>query len=93
MKQSLEKSQKKDKPDMKKMLRYTTKKILWLVNYSLSFFKKRHKERNWNKNFRLYRYPSKYLFIVFYYFKAFGDIFFKSSVCYRFFNFNRSFSL
>ena len=40
MKQSLEKSQKKDKPDIKKMLRYTAKKILWLVNYSLSFSKK-----------------------------------------------------
>ena len=28
------------KPDIRKMLKYTAKKILWLVNYSLSFSKK-----------------------------------------------------
>ena len=32
--------QKEEKPDIKKMLRYTVKKVLWLVNYALSFSKK-----------------------------------------------------
>ena len=33
-------NQKKNKSNMKKMLIYTAKKILWLINYSLSFSKK-----------------------------------------------------
>lgn len=32
--------QKKEKPHIKTMLIYTIKKILWLINYSLSFSKK-----------------------------------------------------
>jgi len=31
---------KKEKPDIRKMLKYTAKKVLWLVNYSLSFSRK-----------------------------------------------------
>lgn len=31
---------KTEKPDIKKMMRYTAKKILWITNYSLSFSRK-----------------------------------------------------
>ena len=31
---------KTEKPDIKKMMKYTVKKILWVTNYSLSFSKK-----------------------------------------------------
>ena len=31
---------KTEKPDLKKMMRYTVKKILWVTNYSLSFSRK-----------------------------------------------------
>ena len=31
---------KTEKPDLRKMTRYTVKKILWMTNYSLSFSKK-----------------------------------------------------
>ena len=34
------KTKKEDKTDIKKMTKYTVKKILWLINYSLSFSKK-----------------------------------------------------
>ena len=33
-------NKKQDKPDIKKMWKYTAKKILWLTNYSLSFSEK-----------------------------------------------------
>ena len=35
-----ESQEKQDKTDLKKMFKYTAKKILWLINYSLSFSKK-----------------------------------------------------
>ena len=38
MKQSQE--QRRDKSDINKMLKYTAKKVLWLINYSLSFSEK-----------------------------------------------------
>ncbi len=40
MHQSQENLKKKDRLDIRKMLKYTAKKILWLINYSLSFSKK-----------------------------------------------------
>ena len=39
-KEEREQAEKKDKTSLKKMMRYTAKKFLWLVNYSLSFSKK-----------------------------------------------------
>ena len=31
---------KAEKPDIRKMIKYTAKKVLWVINYSLSFSKK-----------------------------------------------------
>ena len=35
-----DKTSKTEKPDIRKMMKYTAKKILWVTNYSLSFSKK-----------------------------------------------------
>ena len=35
-----EREEKQDKTDLRKMFKYTAKKMLWLINYSLSFSKK-----------------------------------------------------
>ena len=39
-KEKMEKEMKEDKKSLEKMFRYTLKKALWLINYSLSFSKK-----------------------------------------------------